>query len=108
MVCTSNDGIRIGKPATVRCPAGDGWPSKTRQTSELVPPMSNVMASGKPAATAAAAPANTPPAGPLNNSAAGRSAAAATGTNPPADVMTNTDSANGANRCRYDRHTGRK
>ena len=51
--------------------AGSGTPPSTRHTSVLVPPMSNVTASGKPAAAAAAAPARTPPAGPESSSAAG-------------------------------------
>ena len=63
-----------GRP-TVRWAAGSGRPSRTRQTSVLVPPMSKVTASGKPAATAAAAPASTPAAGPDSSRAAGRSAA---------------------------------
>ena len=69
-------------------------PSSTRHTSVLVPPMSKVMASGKPlaAATAAAGPHARRP-GPTAAAPTGRSAASATGTSPPAEVITSTSSA---------------
>ena len=73
----------------------------------LVPPMSKVMASGNPFATAAAAPARTPPAGPDSSNAAGSSAASATGSKPPAEVMTCTSSATSSMPRRYDRQSGR-
>jgi hypothetical protein len=93
MVCTSSDGSRTGYPAAVRPAAGSGSPPSTRQTSVLVPPMSNVTASEKPQAAATAAPARTPPAGPDSSRATGRSAAAPAGSNPPAEVITSTCSA---------------
>ena len=101
------DGVHVerraaapGRPPTVRWAAGSGRPSMTRHTSVLVPPMSKVTASGKPAATAAAAPASTPAAGPDSSRAAGRSAASSSGTSPPADVITSTSGAKAASRCR--------
>ena len=75
MVWMSSAGRRTGSPATSRPGAGSGTPPRTRQTSVLVPPMSNVTASGYPQAAATAAPARTPPAGPDSNSAAGNRAA---------------------------------
>src|SRR6266540_1756878 len=64
IVWMSRAGSRIGYPATIRDGAGSGTPPRTRQTSVLVPPMSNETASGKPHASATAAAARTPPAGP--------------------------------------------
>ena len=46
IVWMSSAGRRIGNPPTERCGAGSGTPPRTRQTSVLVPPMSNATASG--------------------------------------------------------------
>ena len=48
-VWMSIDGSRTGKPATLRSNAISALPSRTRQTSVEVPPMSNVMRSPRPA-----------------------------------------------------------
>ena len=93
IVWMSRDGNRTGYPPIDRCAAGAGSPPCTRHTSVLVPPMSKVMASGKPLATAAAAAARTPAAGPDRRSAAGSVAATAAGRSPPAELITSTDSA---------------
>ena len=55
--------------------------------------MSNVTASGKPLATAAAEPASTPPAGPESSRLTGKRAACSTSVSPPAEVMIPTASA---------------
>ena len=62
-------------------------PSRTRQTSVLVPPMSQVMTLPKPAARAAPTPAVTPPAGPESTVRTGSRRARARGMTPPFDAM---------------------
>ena len=49
-VCRSTVGSRIGSPATTRSLVRSARPSVIRQTSVDVPPMSNAIASGNPAA----------------------------------------------------------
>ena len=78
-----------------RCAAGSGTPPRTRHTSVLVPPMSNVDRVGKPHAAATAAAAAHAAGGP-DSSRRGRDAAASRDrTSPPADVITSTSSASG-------------
>ena len=98
---------RAGRPPRAGPPAR-GRPSRIRQTSVLVPPMSKLRASGQPQATATADAARTPPAGPESSRAAGTSTTSAAGTSPPALVITSTSPASPVSRRRYERSAGRR
>ena len=63
-VSTSTRGSAIGTPATSPPGSTSGSPSRSSPASALVPPMSIVSASSKPARRATAAAPTTPPAGP--------------------------------------------
>ena len=83
------DGVHVERGQSDRVAGDDALGGRrrarrpgSRHTSVLVPPMSNVTASGKPHAAATAAAARTPPAGPESSSAAGRSAAVPAGHQP--------------------------
>ena len=64
-----------------------GAPSRTRATSQEVPPMSKVSASGRCSRAARCAAPITPPAGPLSTVQAACSAATSMGRTPPLDCM---------------------
>ena len=84
-VWMSIDGRRTGKPATLRPKAISALPSRTRQTSVEVPPMSNVMRSLRPARAPAATAPTTPAAGPDRAVRIGISPARPTDMSPPED-----------------------
>ena len=83
-VWMSSCGRRSGRPPTRRSALRPATPSRIRQTSVDVPPMSKLIASGMPAATTAA----TPPAGPDRSSRAGCAAASSRSHTPPFDCIT--------------------
>jgi hypothetical protein len=76
---------RTGKPATLRPKAISALPSRTRQTSVEVPPMSKVMRSSRPERAPAATAPTTPAAGPESAVRIGISAARPTDMRPPED-----------------------
>jgi len=91
----SNIGNPMGRPSTVVAVVHCGWPDSTVATSVLVPPMSYVMTSSKPASFATCAAPMTPPAGPESTSRAAFAAASSAGNVPPAECMIRSDSTAG-------------
>src|SRR5204863_158731 len=87
-VCTSTDGNLTGTPPTSRSGTRTACPPGRRQTSVDVPPMSNAIASVKPARRARRPAPTTPPAGPETSSRAGCAAASSAGRTPPDESIT--------------------
>ena len=87
-VSTTTRGSAIGTPATSPPASTTGSPSRTSPASALVPPMSIVNASLKPARRATYAAPTTPPAGPESASAAALFMASLPLRIPPEDVIT--------------------
>ena len=86
MVVISTIGVRMMRPnSTVVCAAIDALPFAINDTSNDVPPRSQVMRLSKPAAFASAAPATTPAAGPESAVRTGRRRAVAVDMMPPFD-----------------------
>ena len=73
---------------SVRSRTSDGSPSSSSATSQLVPPMSSVIAFRIPASDASARLATTPPLGPESSSVTGSSAARFGEITPPFDCIT--------------------
>ena len=86
MVVISTIGVRITRPnSIVVCAATEALPFAISDTSNDVPPRSQVMRLSKPAAFASAAPATTPAAGPERAVRTGRRRAVAVDMMPPFD-----------------------
>jgi hypothetical protein len=79
-------GVRITRPKSiVVCAATEALPPAITDTSNEVPPRSQVIRSSKPAALASAAPATTPAAGPESAVRTGKRQAVAVDMMPPFD-----------------------
>ena len=86
MVVISTIGVRITRPnSMVVCAATEVLPPAITDTSNDVPPRSQVMRLSKPEAFASAAPATTPAAGPESAVRTGRRRAVAVDMMPPFD-----------------------
>ena len=86
MVVISIIGVRMTRPkSTVVCAATAILPPATTETSNEVPPRSQVIRLSKPAACASAAPATTPAAGPDSAVRTGSLRAVAVDMMPPFD-----------------------
>ena len=87
MAATSIAGDFTGYPATVRSDVNNGWPSRTSETSVLVPPTSNAKILLYPADEAMVAAPTTPAAGPERQVRTGNLAAVFTVSIPPLECM---------------------
>ena len=86
MVVISTIGVRMTRPkSTVVCAATESLPPAISETSNEVPPRSQVMRLSKPEALAMAAPATTPAAGPDKAVRTGSLRAVAVDMMPPFD-----------------------
>ena len=86
-VWMSSIGTATSRPATTPCVVIPGCSALTSATSQLVPPMSKVMRSEKPAERPSSTEAATPPAGPDSTVVTGSLCTCPKVAVPPLDCM---------------------